>query len=255
MFLAIDIGNTNTVLGIFQGKKLLRDWRIATDRHKTADEYGVLLFSLLSSSPVNPENIDKILVSSVVPPVNGVIEKALKDYLNLPAQFVGPGIKTGLNIKVDNPKEVGADRIVNAVAVFHLYGAPAIIVDFGTATTFCALTEKGEYLGGAIAPGVNISAEALFERAAQLPRIKIKRPERAVGPNTVSAIETGIYYGFLGQIKELVRVMKKELGGNPIVVATGGLAKLWEKDIDCFDVINSRLTLEGLRIIGELNSK
>ncbi len=253
MFLAMDIGNTNTVLGIWQEGRWLWDWRIATVRSKTPDEYGVLISSLLENGDFNPGAIEDTLISSVVPPLNGVMEEALKNYLGLQSRFVGPGIKTGLNIKTENPREVGADRIVNAVATYHLYGAPAVIVDFGTATTFCALTARGEYLGGAIAPGVGISAAALFEEAAQLPRIKIRKPDHEVGSSTVSALESGIYYGFLGQIKELVTLFCNRLGGDPLVVATGGLASLWEKDVDFFDVVNPRLTLEGLRILGEMN--
>jgi len=255
VFLAIDIGNTNTVLGLWNDGKWVLDWRISTERNKTPDEYGILLAGLFENGEVKKEEIKDVLISSVVPPLNGVFEKALERYLKLQPRFVGPGIKTGLNIKTDNPREVGADRIVNAVAVFNLYGAPAVIVDFGTATTFCALAENGEYLGGAIAPGVGISAGALFEKAAQLPRINIRKPEKVIGASTVTALESGIYYGFLGQIKEMVRLLKKSLPGSPKVIATGGLAWLWEKDADCFDIVNPRLTLEGLRFLGEMNKK
>ncbi len=255
MFLAIDIGNTNIVLGIWDGENWIWDRRISTDRDKTPDEYGILLAGLFENGHVKRGSIDDVLISSVVPPLNGVLEKALDNYLHLKPRFVGPGIKTGLNIKTDNPREVGADRIVNAVATYHLYGAPAVIVDFGTATTFCALTEEGEYLGGAIAPGVGISAAALFEKAAQLPRISVRKPDQVVGANTVSALESGIYYGFLGQIKEIVKLFKNSLPGNPLVIATGGLAGLWEKDAGCFDIVNPRLTLEGLRLLGEMNRK
>ncbi len=255
MFLAIDIGNTNTVLGIWNSGEWLWDWRISTERNKTPDEYGVLLASLFANGGVEKGNIDDVLISSVVPPLNSVMEKALELYLHLKPRFVGPGIKTGLNIKTDNPREVGADRIVNAVATYHLYGGPAVIVDFGTATTFCALAENGEYLGGAIAPGVGISSGALFEKAAQLPRINIRKPEQVIGASTVKALESGIYYGFLGQIKEIVNLFKASLAGEPKVIATGGLAWLWEKDADCFDIVNPRLTLEGLRFLGEMNRK
>jgi len=255
VFLAIDIGNTNTVLGIWNSGEWVWDWRISTERNKTPDEYGVLLASLFANGGVKKENIDDVLISSVVPPLNSVMEKALESYLHLKPRFVGPGIKTGLNIKTDNPREVGADRIVNAVAAYHLYGAPAVIVDFGTATTFCALAENGVYLGGAIAPGVGISSGALFEKAAQLPRINIRKPERVIGASTVKALESGIYYGFLGQIKEIVNLFKASLPGDPKVIATGGLAWLWEKDADCFDIVNPRLTLEGLRFLGEMNRK
>ncbi len=255
MFLALDVGNTNTMLGIYRGKKLIRHWRVSTDHKKTADEYGVLFANLFCSADLSPNEINSVMVSSVVPPVNGVLERAIETYIEVLPRFVGPGIKTGLNIKVDNPREVGADRIVNAVAVYNIYGGPAIILDFGTATTFCALSAEGHYYGGAIAPGLELAVEALVNKASQLPRIKIRETQKAIGANTVAAMEAGIYFGFIGQVRELIKRMKTELGGDPKIIATGGLAgTLAGEALECVDHVHHYLTLEGLRFLEELNS-
>lgn len=255
MLLAIDVGNSNIVLGLYDGDRLKGDWRLATDKQKTADEYGALFSMLLQSNDLAIKRVKTIIISSVVPPMNQTIELAITKYVGKKPAFVGPGIKTGINIRLDNPRELGADRLVNAVAVLHLYGGPAIIVDYGTATTYCSLAKSGDYFGGAIGPGLNISAEALFAKTAQLASIKIRKPDMVIGKNTIQALESGIYYGFIGQTRELINRIKKEMGTNPKVVATGGLATLISEELTDIDLVNPHLTLEGLRIIGELNRK
>ncbi|AQS57923.1 type III pantothenate kinase [Desulforamulus ferrireducens] len=253
MILAIDIGNTNIVLGVFEDKKLLANWRLATDRNRTQDEYGVLLKELFSLSNISMQSIEGVMMSSVVPPVNGLLEAMVKKYFGLNPLIVGPGIKTGISIKTDNPREVGADRIVNAVAAYSLFGGPLIIVDFGTATTFCCVTAKGEYLGGAIAPGIGISTEALFARAAKLPRVELMKPPSVIGKNTIASMQSGIIYGFAGQVEMLVKKIKQEMGTDAKVIATGGLAEIIARETTVIDKIVPSLTLTGLRIIYERN--
>ncbi|MCK4261763.1 type III pantothenate kinase [bacterium] len=250
MLLTIDIGNTTVLIGVFDGKKLIEHLSLSTDREKTADEYGILL-----SARINPKKIKGIIISSVVPPLLETFEKISKQYFHLSPLVVGPDIKTGLTIKYDYPQELGADRIVNAVAVHHLYRGPAIIVDFGTATTFCALSEKGEYLGGAIAPGIGISIEALFEKTALLPRIELIKPRRIIGKRTVESMQSGLIYGFAELVDGIVRRMKKELAKGAKVIATGGWASLVAGESKTIDEVNTFLTLEGLRIIREKNRK
>jgi type III pantothenate kinase len=253
MLLVIDIGNTNIVLGMYEGEVLKFHWRVASDRNKTEDEYGMLLRSLFDSVGLTFEQVDGVIISSVVPPLNFAIERMCDKYFHKKPLVVGPGIKTGLNIKYEYPREVGADRIVNAVAAIHEYGTPLIIVDFGTATTFCYVDEKGQYWGGAIAPGIGISTEALVSRAAKLPRIEIAKPPSVVGRNTIAAMQSGIYYGFVGQVEGIVRRMIAEYKTHPKVVATGGLAALIANETDCIDVVDPNLTLKGLRLIYERN--
>lgn len=257
MLLVMDVGNTNIVLGIYKGKELLLNWRISTDRRKTSDEYGMLLHNLFTyhgKPDFTRHDISGIIISSVVPPLMSTLEKVCHDYFSLTPLVIGPGIKTGLKIRYDNPREVGADRIVNAVAVHELYGGPAIIVDFGTATTFCALSKNGDYLGGAIAPGLNIATEALFQKAAKLPRIELIKPARVIGKNTISSMQSGIIYGYIGQVDEIVNRMKKEMREpQALVIATGGLAELLKEETKTIDRVNQFLTLEGLRIIYEKN--
>lgn len=249
MLLTIDIGNTNIVFGVFQEKNLIAHWRLATDRNRTADEYGVLLKELFSLSNINRQDVTGVIIASVVPPVNGLLESMVKKYFTLNPLLVGPGIKTGISIKTENPREVGADRIVNAVAAYYLYGGPLIIVDFGTATTFCCVTAKGEYLGGAIAPGIGISTEALFARAAKLPRVELTRPQSVIGKNTISAMQSGIIHGFAGQVEFMVKKMKQEIGEDAQVIATGGLAETIAQETTIIDKINPSLTLTGLRLL------
>ncbi|PNH21904.1 pantothenate kinase [Megasphaera hutchinsoni] len=253
MLLVIDVGNTNIVLGVFQGEELLDHWRISTERLRTTDEYGVLIRNLFYLNGVNADAIDAIIISSVVPPVMPTLERMCQRYFGLVPLVIGPGVKTGMDIKYDNPREVGADRIVNAVGAYHKYGGPVIIIDFGTATTFCAVDKKGNYLGGAICPGIGISTEALVQRTAKLPRIEIKRTPRVICRNTVESMQAGVFYGFVGQVDGLISRIREELGAKAKVVATGGLAVVIAPATKSIDVVEPLLTLEGLRVIYERN--
>ena len=254
MLLVFDVGNTNMVLGIYEGTELKNYWRISTDKAKTSDEYGMLINNLFQYDNVDKNSIKDIIISSVVPNVMHSLENFCVKYFNKQPLIVGPGIKTGLNIKYDNPKQVGADRIVNAVAAIEKYKSPMIIIDFGTATTFCAISEKGEYLGGTIAPGIKISSEALFQRASKLPRVELLKPGMTICKNTVSAMQSGIIYGYVGLVDKIIAMMKKELGNDDIkVIATGGLSSLIASETDSIDCIDKFLTLEGLRLIYEKN--
>lgn len=253
MLLVFDIGNTNMVLGAYEGKELLQHWRISTDRQKTGDEYGMLINNLFAYSSLSIKNIEAVIISSVVPPLVVPLVKMCQRYFNVEPLVVGPGIKTGIFIKYENPREVGADRIVNAVAAHHKYSGPLIIVDFGTATTFCVIDDNGDYLGGAIAPGIGISTEALFQRAAKLPRIELVKPKTVICRNTVTSMQSGIIYGFVGQVDGIVRRMKEEMGRDAFVVATGGLANLISMESSTINAVEHFLTLEGLQIIYELN--
>lgn len=250
MLLVFDVGNTNMVIGIYKDKSLVKDWRICTDIHKTSDEYGMLIGNLLAHDNIDIKSIDDVIISSVVPNVMHALENFCIKYCDKKPMIVGPGIKTGLNIKYDNPKQVGADRIVNAVAAIEKYGSPLIIVDFGTATTFCAISDKAEYLGGTICPGLKISSEALFNGAAKLPRVELIKPGKTICKATVEAMQSGIIYGYVGQVEKIISMMKKELGSEDIkVVATGGLSSLIHSETDSIDHIDKFLTLEGLRLI------
>ncbi len=253
MLLALDVGNTNIMLGVYNGAHLQLCWRISTARARTEDEYGVIIRNLFQQNGLQAECINSIIIASVVPPLRHPLEKMSQKYFNTVPLIVGAGIKTGLNILMDNPQELGADRVVNAVGAIELYGGPLIIVDFGTATTFCAISEKAEYLGGAIAPGIQISTEALFQRAAKLPRVELIRPERVIGKNTVESIQSGVFYGFVGKVDGIVRRMVKEFTRKPHVIATGGLAGLIASESEMIEDVNYYLTLEGLRIIYEKN--
>lgn len=256
MLLVFDVGNTNIVLGIYKDKKLIKHFRISTDKNKTSDEYGILISSLFNHDKVDMTSINDIIISSVVPPIMHSLENFCIKYLNIKPKVVGPGIKTGLNIKYDNPKQVGADRIVNAVSGIEKYGYPLIIVDFGTATTFCAISEKGEYLGGTISPGIKISSDALFERASKLPRVELTKPGMTICKSTVSAMQSGIIYGYVGLVEKVVSMIKKELNQENIkVIATGGLANLIASETNVIDTVDNLLTLEGLRIIHEKNKE
>ncbi len=255
LLLVMDVGNTNIVLGLYKKDELLHHWRLQTDRNATEDECGMILKNLLAHVDIDFGDIEGVIISSVVPPLTFVLRKLCEKYLGQTPLVLGPGVKTGLNIKYDNPRDVGADRIANAVAAIELYGAPVIIVDFGTATTFCFIDEKGNYIGGAINPGVHISAEALYQRTAKLTRVEITKPDSVVGRNTVEAVQAGIYYGYVGVVDGIVTRMKKMLSKRPKVVATGGLAQLICMDTETIDEVNPLLTLEGLKIIYDRNQK
>jgi type III pantothenate kinase len=253
MLLTIDVGNTNSVLGVFRGEELVAHWRLTTARLQTVDEYGVLIRNLFTLKDLDPKSVNGIIISSVVPPVNWTLGEMAQIYFGQKALFVEPGIKTGMAVLVDNPMEVGADRIVNGVAAFHQYGGPCIVVDFGTAITFDAISAKGEYLGGVIAPGIGISSEALFARAAKLPRVEIKDPGRVIGTNTVTHMQAGLYYGAVDMVDGMLQRMKAELGGSVKVVATGGQASLVAKGSKHIEHTDDFLTLTGLRLIWEKN--
>ncbi|WP_010681123.1 type III pantothenate kinase [Acetivibrio cellulolyticus] len=256
MIVVIDVGNTNIVFGVYEGNKLLNHWRMATDRDKTSDEFGMFFMNIFSHEKIDVGKVEAVLIASVVPPIMYSLEHAIKKYFKLDPIVVGPGIKTGINIKYENPREVGADRIVNAVAALEIYGGPFIIVDFGTATTFCAVTSNAEYLGGVICPGIKISAEALFQKAAKLPRIELSKPDTVIGRNTVSSMQSGIVYGYVGKVDYIVKRMKKEMKEDNIkVIATGGLARLIASESETIDEINGFLALDGLRIIYEKNKQ
>jgi type III pantothenate kinase len=253
LILAVDVGNTHIMLGVYKEQEIVVYWRLATRRDRTEDELGMLVKNLLNDSHLQPEDIRSIAISSVVPQLMYSLQHMGQKYFKVDPLIVGPGIKTGLNIVTENPREVGADRIVNAVAALELYGGPLVIVDFGTATTFCAISKTGDYLGGVIAPGIGISMEALFDRAAKLPRVEVIRPKQVIGKDTISSMQSGIVFGFVGQVDGIVRRMKAEFDTEPLVVATGGFANLIASESETIDQVNSLLTLEGLRIITELN--
>jgi len=253
MLLVFDVGNTNIVLGVYDKETLLYHWRISSDKQKTSDEYGILLHNLFAFRGINMRDIKAVAISSVVPPLIVPLTRMCQRYFFVDPLLVGPGVKTGICIKYENPREVGADRIVNAMAAFQKYGGPLIIVDFGTATTFCYVSANADYLGGAIAPGIGISTDALFQRAAKLPRIELAVPRSVICRNTVTSMQSGIIFGFVGQVDEIVRRMKKEAGEDAKVVATGGLANLIAQESSTINVVEPFLTLEGLRLLYEQN--
>lgn len=255
MLLVIDVGNTNTVLGIFSGDQLLSHWRLSTIKDRTIDEHGILARNLLSLSGMDSSRVEAIVISSVVPTLNSTLEEMSKAYFNIEPLFVEPGVKTGMAILYENPHEVGADRITNSLAAFTIYGGPAIVIDFGTATTFDVITAKGEYLGGVIAPGPAISAEALFEKTARLPRTNIRKPPKVIGKNTVHSIQSGLYHGYIALVEGVVEMIREELAMPARVIATGGLSAPFFKDLRCIDDYNPNLTLFGLKIIYDRNRK
>jgi len=253
MLLCIDIGNTNIVLGVYRGEELVTHWRVATVHDRMPDEYAILLLQLFSYGGHDPTTLRGVAISSVVPPLTGTFTELSETYLGLTPLVVDAGVRTGVRIRYDNPREVGADRVVNAVAAYRLYGGPACIVDFGTATTFDAISTEGDYLGGAIAPGIRISAEALFTRTAKLPRIDLVRPPRAIGSNTVQSMQSGILFGYVGLVEGMVARFRAELGADMRVVGTGGLAEVIARETPVIEAVDPWLTLKGLRMIYEMN--
>lgn len=253
MLLTIDIGNTNLTLGIYQGDRLGSHWRLATDHARMPDEYGLQFLGLLSHAALTPQDLNGVCLASVVPPLTGRVVQACREYLGQEALVVDPGIKTGVRIRYEDPRAVGADRVCDAVATKHLYGGPACIIDFGTATTFNALTREGDYLGGAITAGIQLAAEALFTHAAKLQRIDLQRPPSVIGRNTVHAMQSGLIFGYVSMVEGMVARFRSELGNEMKVIATGGLAEIVARETKVIDIISPWLTLEGLRIIWELN--
>jgi type III pantothenate kinase len=253
MLLCIDIGNTNITMGLYRGEALAAHWRISTDYQKMPDEYGILLLSLMARQGFELADVDGVSVASVVPPVTDIFNEMLDAYLGVAPLVVGAGVKTGVAVRYDNPYEVGADRVVNAAAAYRLYGGPACIVDFGTGTTFDALSATGDYLGGAIAPGVRVAAEALFLRASKLPRIDLTRPRKAIGTNTADSMRSGILFGYVGLVEGMVERFRRELGPTMRVIGTGGLAKMIAQETNVIEIVDPWLTLRGLQIVYELN--
>jgi type III pantothenate kinase len=253
MLLALDVGNTNTVIGVFDDAALKVHWRLSTRRAGTSDEYGIFVKGLFDFAGLDFRAVTAVILSTVVPPVQAPLEEMSRQFFGVEPMVVGPGIKTGMPILYESPRDVGADRIVNAVAAFEAYGGPCIVVDFGTATTFDAISVKGEYLGGAICPGIGISAEALFQRAARLPRVDIAKPKAVIGKNTVGSMQAGLYFGYLSLVEGIVARMREEMGGRPTVIATGGLAQMVLGDSSVVDHVDPLLTLNGLKILYDRN--
>jgi type III pantothenate kinase len=253
MLLTIDIGNTNLTIGLYEGEKLGWHWRLATDHSRMPDEYGLQLLGLLQHAGHNVKDLTGVSLSSVVPPLTGRVTQACREYLKQEALVVDTGVKTGIRVRYEDPKAVGADRICDAAAVMHFYGGPACVIDFGTATTFNAVTKEGDYLGGAITAGINLAVEALYTRAAKLPRIELQRPPNVIGRNTVHAMQSGLLFGYVSMVEGMVDRFRKELGPDMKVIATGGLAEIVAKETPVIQHIAPWLTLDGLRIIWELN--
>ena len=255
MLLAIDIGNTNITFGLYEGKELGPRWRIRTIHEKMPDEYGILMVELFEHEGHKPEAVSGVVIASVVPPLSQAFKAVSQRYVGLDPLLIDAGVRTGVRIQYDDPRQVGADRVVDAAAVKALYGTPACVVDFGTGTTFDAVSAEGDYLGGAIAPGIGIAAQALFERTAKLPRVELTRPPSVIGRNTPHAMQSGLLFGYVGLVEGMVARFKAELGPETRIIATGGLAEVIAQETDVIDVVDPWLTLHGLRIIYELNQE
>ena len=253
MILTMDVGNTNIKTALFDGKEMYKYWRMSTNIQSTSDEYGVRLSSMFDHEGVSRDVVEGIVVSSVVPPINYTIEHMLMNYFGKTPLFVAPGVKTGINIKYENPRELGSDRLANAVAAYEEYGGPCIFIDFGTATTFGVVDARGSFLGGAICPGIKLSSEALVSGTAKLPRFELARPEHVIGRTTLSNLQSGMYYGYVGLVRNLVRKIRQELGEEAYVVATGGMALMIAEESKAIDKLDGLLTLKGLRLIYERN--
>ena len=254
MLLVMDVGNTNTVLGVYDRDRLLAHWRLTTVRDRTVDEYGILTRNLMMLAGIDFGTIDALIIASVVPPLNSTLEAMAQQYFHLRPLFVEPGMKTGMPILYDNPQEVGADRIVNGVAAFERVKGAVIVVDFGTATTFDAITARGEYMGGAIAPGLSIAAEALFQRAARLPRVDVRRPPHVIGRNTIHSLQSGLFFGYVGLVQGILARMREEMGGAVRTLGTGGLSIALQAELQgLLDEVDPNLTLEGLRLLHDRN--
>ena len=255
MILAMDIGNTNIKVGLWNDTELAGYWRLATNKTATSDEYGILLSNLFAHDGLDMKQVDGIIISSVVPTINYTIDHMCQSYFKLNPLFVAMGIKTGINILYENPRELGSDRIVNAAAAYTVYGGPVIFIDFGTATSFGAVNASGSFLGGVIVPGIKLASEALGSGTAKLPRFELARPDHVIGRTTLTNLQSGMYYGYIGQVSHLVKLMKEEMGGNPRVIATGGMAQMIADGSGVIDQVDGLLTLKGLRIIWEKNKK
>ena len=256
MILTLDIGNTNIKTALFEGMEMRQYWRISTDRQRSSDELGLLLMNLLQYNRIDRGQIDGIMMSSVVPQINFTVEHMCRNYFGIEPMKIEPGVRTGINIKYENPRELGSDRIANAVAAYELYGGPCITIDFGTATSFGVISERGEFLGGAICPGLKLAADALTERTSKLPRFELAKPESVIGRSTVTNMQAGIVYGYIGQVKYLVERMKQELNApHARVIATGGLAVLVAEESNVIDVMDGLLTLKGLCLIHAKNAQ
>jgi type III pantothenate kinase len=254
MLLTIDIGNTNITLGLYKGATLGPRWRLATSHERMPDEYGIMLVNLFQHARIRTADVTGIALASVVPPLTGTFEQACRDYIGRSPHIVGPGTKTGVHIAYDDPQQVGADRVVDALAAHRIYGGPACIVDFGTATTFDAISADGDYLGGAIAPGIGIAANALFERTAKLPKVDLHRPPSVIGKNTIHSLQSGLLFGYVGLVEGMVTRFRTELGPDMKVIGTGGLAEVIAQETSVLEILAPWLTLDGLRMIYELNT-